>query len=168
MGAADVLLLWLPLVAAFSLPAYLISLTIYRRYLHPLSNVPGPFLPAITYAYKFWANVLSSKPLFHRLEHLHTIYGPIVRITPDEVHISDPTDYDKIYTVNSAFHKSPEFYSVVGVDTSSFQAISNEEHRQRRQPINSCLSRKTVPAVVKGKLGDDVDCSSAEGIIEVC
>jgi hypothetical protein len=35
-------------------------------------------------------------------DRLHEIYGPIVRINPDELHIYDPEFYDTIYRAGSA------------------------------------------------------------------
>ena len=36
--------------------------------------------------------------------------GPVVRITPNEIHLSDPDNYDKIYYIGTRFWKSPVFY----------------------------------------------------------
>jgi hypothetical protein len=70
--------------------------------------------------------------------------GPVVRITPNEVHLSDPENYDKIYYVGTKYWKSPEFYGSFGVDESTFGTFSNELHRVRRAALNPRFSRKVV------------------------
>lgn len=70
--------------------------------------------------------------------------GPVVRIAPHEVHISDPSCYDVIYSIFSKFYKDPAFYDVLGNEWSTFAIASNEKHRQRRAPLNPFFSRRKV------------------------
>jgi cytochrome P450 len=70
--------------------------------------------------------------------------GPVVRIAPNEIHLVDPENYDKIYNVGSHFYKDPVFYSVLGDEYSGFATITNEDHRRRRAPLNPFFSRRTV------------------------
>ena len=67
-----------------------------------------------------------------------------MRITPDEVHLSDPENYGKIYQVGTKYMKSPGFYESFGVGTSTFGALDAEVHRVRRAAINPRFSRKMV------------------------
>lgn len=69
--------------------------------------------------------------------------GPIVRIAPNEIHLADPDNYDKIYSVSSKFYKDPAFYETLGVDV-MFSTISNDEHRWRRAPLSHFFSRRAV------------------------
>jgi cytochrome P450 len=70
--------------------------------------------------------------------------GPVIRITPDEIHLSDPENYDTIYSVVSRYPKSPRFYNAFGLPYSSFTTCSNEVHRLRRGAIQPMFSRKQV------------------------
>jgi cytochrome P450 len=68
----------------------------------------------------------------------------VVRITPDEVHLSDPDNYDKIYYVGSKFPKSWAFYGAFGPDKAAFTTPGHEEHRVRRAVLNPFFSQKRV------------------------
>lgn len=73
--------------------------------------------------------------------------GPVVRITPDEVHLSDPENYDRINYVGTKYAKSAQFYDGFGIGYSTFSTPSNELHRIRRGALNPFFSRKMVLAL---------------------
>ena len=68
----------------------------------------------------------------------------MIRITPHEVHLSDPHNYEKIYHVGTPYSKDPLFYGAFGNPNSSFTTPSNELHRLRRSGLNSFFSKKVV------------------------
>ncbi len=70
--------------------------------------------------------------------------GPVVRIGPEELHLSDPDNYEKIYHTGSKYSKSPRFYRGLGLNTAAFGTPSNELHRVRRAALNPLFSRKRV------------------------
>jgi cytochrome P450 len=70
--------------------------------------------------------------------------GPVVRITPDEIHLADPDNYEKIYHIGSKYSKSPSFYQAFGSNSAAFTTPSNEVHRVRRAALNPLFSRKMV------------------------
>lgn len=70
--------------------------------------------------------------------------GPVIRITPNEIHLSDPENYDKIYHQGSKYAKSPNFYNALCVPNSAFGLCSNELHRIRRGALNPMFSHKRV------------------------
>ncbi|KAL2876592.1 hypothetical protein SGCOL_008170 [Colletotrichum sp. CLE4] len=72
-------------------------LAIYRVTLHPLAKFPGPKFAGATYWYEVWFDVVRWGKFTHEIKRLHEIYGPIVRINPDEVHCNDPEFVDIIY-----------------------------------------------------------------------
>jgi cytochrome P450 len=67
-----------------------------------------------------------------------------VRITPDEVHLSDPENYDVIYHMGSKYSKSEPYYKAMGGGYSSFTTMSNEEHRIKRSRLSPFFSKKKV------------------------
>ncbi|GME27171.1 Benzoate 4-monooxygenase cytochrome p450 protein [Neofusicoccum parvum] len=129
----------LPGVAA-AVIFYAVGLAIYRRLFHPLARIPGPLLPAITTLYQSYHNC----HYYQKISELHKIYGPVIRITPNEIHLSDPENYDKIYYMGTRFWKSPIFYGAFAIPYSTFSTPSNEVHKHRRGMINPMFSRKMV------------------------
>ena len=114
---------------------------IYRRYFHPLSKIPGPFLPAVTKLYQSYFNCR----YYLEIERLHQQYGPVVRITPEEVHVATGAEeYEKIYHVGSKYAKSPNFYNALCVPHSSVGTESNDVHRIKRAAMNPIFSRQKV------------------------
>lgn len=67
-----------------------------------------------------------------------------MRITPDEVHLSDSENYDKIYFMGSKYSKSPRFYNALNVPHSTFGTPPNDIHKHKRGLLNPFFSRKTV------------------------
>jgi hypothetical protein len=70
-------------VLSISLVAYLLSIAIYNRYLHPYKDFPGPFWASITGLW-YWRAVRFARVEDHQLP-LHKKYGTMVRITPDHI-----------------------------------------------------------------------------------
>ncbi|KAK5118214.1 hypothetical protein LTR85_008194 [Meristemomyces frigidus] len=127
-------------ILAATLVAYVASTCVYRRFFHPLAKVPGPFLPAVTKLYQSYYN----GRYYLEVEKLHQQYGPIVRITPDEVHLTDPANYEKINYVGTKYSKPPNYYNALCVPNSTFGTPPNDIHRIRRGALNPMFSRQKV------------------------
>lgn len=112
------------LVAA-GLPLYCVGWIIYARFFHPYSNIPGPFLASVS---RTWIAIHALKgDLEYVQRELHKRYGlssvdssicktvpqerlltspgPIIRIAPNEVSISDTNAIKVIYAANGDFTK---------------------------------------------------------------
>ena len=141
LGALDNLVEHKWLVLAFVILAHIITTCIYRRVFHPLAKINGPFLPAVTKLYQSYFNCR----YYLEIERMHQQYGPVVRITPDEVHVAtNSDDYEKIYHVGSKYAKSPNFYNALCVPHSSVGTASNEVHKIKRGAMNPIFSRQKV------------------------
>ncbi|KAL1647796.1 hypothetical protein SLS58_002597 [Diplodia intermedia] len=81
---------------------------------------------------------------YMKIAELHEKYGPVVRITPNEIHLSDPDNYENIYYVGTRFWKSPVFYGALCVPHSTFGTPTNEVHKHKRAMINPMFSRRMV------------------------
>jgi hypothetical protein len=69
--------------ALLLLPLAILPYIIYLRYIHPLSKVPGPFLASTTNLW--WIYTVRRRRQHLSTQELHEKYGPLVRITPNEV-----------------------------------------------------------------------------------
>ena len=151
----------LPVAAVLLLIAKLISTVVYNLYFHPLAKIPGPRLAGATYLYQTYYSVVGGSRYYVRIKELHDIYGtsilftfakyfllikvpgPLVRITPDEVHLNDVNNYEIINYVGSKWPKSA-LYDAFGIGYSTFSTRSVETHRIRRGALNPFFSRKMV------------------------
>ncbi|KAJ5624440.1 hypothetical protein N7510_000749, partial [Penicillium lagena] len=70
--------------------AYNLLMSVYRLHIHPLSRFPGPRLAAMTGLYEIYFAAWGDGSFDHEIRRLHQEYGPVVRITPDEVHVQEP------------------------------------------------------------------------------
>ncbi|KAK5653086.1 hypothetical protein OQA88_9373 [Cercophora sp. LCS_1] len=153
---ADTPLPTLALAAAAVTALWTACLVVYRIFFHPLASVPGPTLAAATRLYAFYFNIVKGGTFYLEIERLHKVYGPVVRIAPNEIHLSDPSNYDTIYAIGGKFYKDPVFYSGTGDEYSGFATISNEDHRRRRAPLESFFSRRAV-LELEGVVRDKVE-----------
>ena len=140
----------LVLYAIGFLATYLIVGGIWRVYFHPLSHLPGPKLAGLTYFYQSYFDIYpyQGRWLWQQIA-LHDKYGPIVRVGPDEVHISDPTFYDQAF--GSATHKRDKsmlwyWFSGSGanIDGAAFTTLDHRLHALRRAAMNPFFSMKKV------------------------
>ena len=76
---------------------YAILLVIYRLWLSPLAQVPGPKLAALTQLYELYYDIILGEQYTFRIIDMHEQYGPIVRINPWEVHVADPDFFSELY-----------------------------------------------------------------------
>jgi hypothetical protein len=64
-----------PLIAAFVWVCYLLGLTIYRLYVHPIAKIPGPKLAALSRWYEFYYDVICKGQFSFHIQELHKKYG---------------------------------------------------------------------------------------------
>ncbi|KAI0111592.1 cytochrome P450 [Daldinia grandis] len=109
---------------------------------HPLSKIPGPRLAAATYLPEFYHDVVKFGRYTHEIQKMHKIYGPLVRINPDEVHCNDFRFTDEIYAVGGR-KRDKALHQVTGsaMGTSTFGTSDHNIHRMRRTPVAKFFSR---------------------------
>ena len=149
----------------FALPLsvfYVVCLGLWRLYISPLAKFPGPKLAALTSWYEFYYDVVKRGNYTFKLQHLHDQYGqhlfplgqycihaikgPVVRISPYELHIDDPDFYDEIY-VGGSVRKTQKYLWAVrmfGRSTSTFGTIEHDLHRIRRAALSPFFSKSSV------------------------
>ncbi|KAF8901808.1 cytochrome P450 [Mucidula mucida] len=124
--------------------ARFIYLVVYRWYLHPLKTFPGPRLAAITDYYQCYFEVWKNGMFVQHLEELHEIYGPVVRIRPNELHFNTAEAFFAIYPSYTGFTKDPDFYTSFGEDDSAFGMTNVQDHRIRQEILNPLFSRRAI------------------------
>jgi hypothetical protein len=65
----------LPVLVAATILGGLSSLAVYRLFFHPLSNVPGPKLAALSRFYDFYYDCILRGKFTFKIEELHQIHG---------------------------------------------------------------------------------------------
>lgn len=95
------------LVLALSVPGYLIALTCYNLFFHPLRSFPGPPLAKVSRLWSRIGNRTGRKS--DRIHEAHLKYGPVVRIGPNELSFAEPAAARAIYT-SDALVKEETFY----------------------------------------------------------
>ncbi|KAL1845821.1 hypothetical protein Plec18167_009274 [Paecilomyces lecythidis] len=68
---------------------------VYYRFFHPLSKFPGPFWASVTRLWIAYYNLRGDE--YRVVYDLHKRYGPVVRITPTLIIVSDATKLPEIY-----------------------------------------------------------------------
>jgi cytochrome P450 len=139
----------------------------YNILFHPLAKYPGPRLRAVTkvpYLTAMW------KGKHHLAMHsLHTRYGPVVRIAPNNLSYINPQAWKDIYSHKKApqleMIKDPEFY-VRNPDAPHIVNGNREEHARYRRlysPGFSLRSLREQEPLIQGYVNMFVD-----GIARAC
>ncbi|KAI0408575.1 cytochrome P450 [Xylaria palmicola] len=130
-----------------SLVAYVVYNALWRVYLSPIAHIPGPRLAALTRLYEMYYDAWLGGQYTFKIMELHEQYGPIIRISPWELHIADPDFYDTLYAGYAAprrSEKDPYYTRFVGLDLCVFSTVQHELHRMRRSALNPYFSMASV------------------------
>lgn len=160
---------WKDLVAALitTLFAYTLYIVVSRIFLSPLRHIPGPRLAALTSWYEFYYDAIQQGKFVWKIKDLHSQYGsifltilrgsnvlmvllegPIVRITPWEIHINDVEFLDDIYA--PSFRRRDKYAHqtrTLPVPLSLGGTVSHDLHRKRREALNPFFSKKSVQSL---------------------
>lgn len=97
--------------------------------------------------YEFYYDVvLRGQYIFH-LRTLHAKYGPIIRINPFEVHISDPYFYDTIYASTAHGEKQDKWEwsaKQLGLAGTMIGTIGHDHHKAKRAAVSPFFSMASV------------------------
>ncbi|KAI1814285.1 cytochrome P450 [Poronia punctata] len=134
-------------LASVAVVLYFVALVIYRLYFHPLAKFPGPKLAAATGWYEAYHDLKGPGGQFlFRLKALHEKYGPVVRLSPDEVHIDDPTWVDTLFAgpAQGIRNKYTPAANQAGTPLGVFGTTLHHTHRRRRAALNPLFSKARV------------------------
>jgi len=119
---------------------------IYAKTLHPLSNIPGPFLASVS---RLWYVLqLRHGGMDVTQRKLHQKYGPLIRIAPNEVACASPSALRLIYPMQAPLTKT-DFYPVWGNSSFSkypdnFCVTDERLHSERRRIVNHIYSLSNI------------------------
>ncbi|KAF2686311.1 cytochrome P450 [Lentithecium fluviatile CBS 122367] len=132
-----------------------VYLVIYRLFFSPLAKFPGPKLAAATGWYEFYFDYFFNGKYVFEIERMHKVYGPIVRVNPDELSIHDPSYYTELYVTGSTRRSEHYDNFVKGIDFEASHILTRDHdlHRQRRKPLDPFFSRNGVQRL-QGMLGE--------------
>ena len=150
---------------------YFIAVVVYRLYFSPVARFPGPKLTAVTGWVETYYDVFKGGQFTFQLQKWHEHYGvsqsayqpwclytnitlsnssplgPIIRINPYEIHISDPEFYDVAYASSAPFDKMPKWLDRFGLPGAVQSTVQHELHRSRRMTLNPHFSKKSIGTV---------------------
>jgi len=143
MAVLESVFSWQPIIGAIVL--YIAGLYIYRLTLHPLANFPGPKLAAISLWYEFYYDGIKRGQYIFRIQKMHEKYGPIVRITPDELHVNDPDFIPELYAVGGRKRdKYRRVMQLFGFTEAAISTVEHDVHRIRRGAMSRMFSKDSV------------------------
>ncbi|KAI9705392.1 MAG: hypothetical protein M1820_005222 [Bogoriella megaspora] len=128
------------LVLAFATALFSLGLwtIISRLCFSPIAHFPGPKLAAVTSLYELYCSIVLKGQWAFRIKEMHEKYGPIVRISPTELHIDDPAFYYELYT------QKLNRIGIVGSHLSTTATVRSDVHRKRRAAFAPFLSRSSI------------------------
>ena len=124
---------------------YIVLVFSYRLRLHPLARFPGPALAAVTFWYQFYYDFFGDGKYVYVIRDMHTKYGPIVRISPDELHVNDPAFVSELMpTTGRRRHKYYRQMRLFGFTEAAGTTADHEMHRMRRRAMTKKFSKESV------------------------
>ncbi|KAI0970956.1 cytochrome P450 [Xylaria arbuscula] len=125
---------------------YALILTVHRVYLSPLASIPGPFLAKVTHWYEFYYNVVHTGKYYEKIRELHEQYGPVVRVTPEEVHVMEASAYNEIFVVGAVRNTNsyPRFSDGTGFEDMTAISVTHAAHRRLRMPLDKLFARNNI------------------------
>ncbi|OGM46593.1 cytochrome P450 [Aspergillus bombycis] len=135
----------IPAIASIALLVYVLSV-VYRSQKSHLSYLPGPWYTKFTDLLLRYKVVTGQRPRY--VHALHEKYGPVVRIGPDEVDVSDISGAREIHRIGSGFLKSPWYSLLNRKDTQSiFTTTDPKYHNAHRRLLSSPMSELSLKSM---------------------
>ncbi|XXG96644.1 hypothetical protein Hte_002932 [Hypoxylon texense] len=135
-----------PKYVVVTITIYFLTVIFYRLFFHPLAKFPGPKLAAVTRYVEAYYDVVCNGQYTFKIAEMHRKYGPIVRISPYELHINDPSFYEKLYSRDGRWDKYSWSYNAFGGPLATLFTIDNDVHRHRRAALSPFFSKANVAA----------------------
>ncbi|KAJ4308417.1 hypothetical protein N0V84_012114 [Fusarium piperis] len=116
-----------------------LALTALYIFASPLRHIPGPFLNKFTNAV-LALNTLAGRRI-HYVHKLHQQYGPVVRISYDQVDVSDLPAFKAIHKIGNGYLKTQWYKDFTRSPVEDVFSTRNPKiHASRRRVLNAPLS----------------------------
>ena len=114
---------------------------IYSAFSNPLRSLPGPWYSSFT-RLRLKIAIITGRRAFY-VHALHDTYGPVVRISPNEVAVSNVEGLAQIHKIGSGFRKSEWYHEFTAQPNrySVFTMTDPKEHATRRRLLARPFSR---------------------------
>nr|UWK20198.1 cytochrome P450 [Trichoderma psychrophilum] len=109
----------------------------YNLYLHPKRSIPGPRLAAMSSLYEFWFDIVRDGKYPEEIKRMHEVYGPVVRISPREIHVQESKHRGIIRTPGVPRARKAPATVTFALPASVTTPVNHGHHRARR--LNSLL-----------------------------
>lgn len=124
---------------------YIVLLYLYRITFHPLATFPGPKLAGVTLWYEFYYDFIQGGQYIFRIKEMHEKYGPIVRVTPDELHVNDPSFIPELMPAGGRRrNKCGRLMQLFGFAEAGGATVDHDLHRMRRGAMSKMFSKDSV------------------------
>ena len=127
----------------FVVVSWIVVRCIYRIFFHPLRHIPGPLHTKCSSLWLLFHQYIGDpSTATHRL---HDVYGPVVRIAPNDVDLAKNDALGPIYVEQGGFEKS-EYYRKYDVNGHStiFSTLSLAMRMPRAKAILPVFSAQSV------------------------
>ncbi|KAI1143281.1 cytochrome P450 ClCP1 [Hypoxylon sp. FL0543] len=125
---------------------FIVGKALYNAFLHPLRSFPGPFFWRISPYPRYIRQMKGDLPMY--MTKLHAKYGPIVRISPNELSFSDPQAWKDIYghrhNGEPELSKYDRFYRTIDNVPRGIINESREEHALLRRQLSHGFSERSM------------------------
>ncbi|THX68893.1 cytochrome P450 monooxygenase [Aureobasidium pullulans] len=153
-------LVWIYLAVGIIYLSYKI---VRRAFFTPLRGIPGPWHASLV-NWRLKTAVLGGARADY-IHALHKLYGPIVRIAPNEIAINDPASFKDIHKIGSGFNKTNwyEYLNTNGVGKCPgvFNITNPKEHAARRKLLARGFSQRHIREQWESVVREKVDLAVA-------
>jgi len=156
MSTLDGVSHWRLTLAALSLAfATYVASCVYTALTSPLRSIPGPWMSRFTNR-QLKSAVTGGKRIFY-IDELHKKYGPVVRISPDEVAVFDIEAFRQIHAVSGGYTKGDFYTKLTNFPVHSvFTLRDSKSHGLRRRLFAKGFSKTHVRENFEGVVREKV------------
>ncbi|KAB5533449.1 cytochrome P450 [Coniochaeta sp. 2T2.1] len=148
-------LLSAPILLLLGLALFLLH-TLITALRSPLSHLPGPWHSKFTNLVLRY-RILTGQRIYY-IDALHRVYGPVVRIAPDEVAVNDVESFSQIHKIGGGYLKSAWYDTVTSWrEPGIFTMRDARVHAAQRRLFARAFSNSGLRANWEGEIRGKVE-----------